>query len=125
MLTNQRGVVRSSRFLRARKFDVEGAFQQFTNTENWRREKQIDKLYAEFDVNELDHARSVYPQWTGRRTRAGLPLYEFKVGTLTKDVVNEYSKVGQERLDLRMAALSEVSGSAASAIAQLGTVERS
>lgn len=65
-------------------------------------------MYDEFDVDEFAKARAVYPQWTGRRTRAGLPLYEFKVGTLTKDVVNDYSKQ-HDRLDMRMAALSEVS----------------
>lgn len=96
------------RFLRARKFDVEGAYAQFTKTEDWRSELSLDKLYASFDVEEFDFARSVYPQWTGRRTRTGLPLYEYKVGKLTKELVNEYSKKS-DRLDLRMAALSDVS----------------
>jgi len=98
----------SSRFLRARKFDVEGAFAQFTTTETWRKKEAVDSLFDDFPVEEFGLSQQVYTQYTGRRTKSGQPLYVYKVGALTKEKVNEYSKKG-DRLEPRMIVLSEVS----------------
>lgn len=49
----------------------------------------------------------VYPQWTGRRDKMGLPVYVFKVAHLTKEVVNAYT-AAPERLTPRLIALYEV-----------------
>ncbi len=48
-----------SRFLRARQFDVQGAYQQFSDTEKWRKEIGIDKLYDNVEVDEYEQARIV------------------------------------------------------------------
>ncbi|GAA5918708.1 hypothetical protein JCM1841_006253 [Sporobolomyces salmonicolor] len=94
------------RFLRARKFDPAGAFAQFTSAEKWRKENNVDELYDTFDVAEFREAQKLYPQWTGRRDRTGLPVYVFKVGALSKKATDEYAKK-QERLQPRMIALYE------------------
>lgn len=108
-LTSRFLAVFDSRFLRARKFDVQGAFDQFSATEAWRKKEKVTELYDEFDVDEYSTlAQSVYPQFTGRRTKEGAPLYVFRVGSLTKEKINEYSKKA-DRLEPRMIVLSEVS----------------
>lgn len=45
------------RFLRARKFDVEGAWAQFKDTEDWRKENKIESLYANIGVDSYEAAR--------------------------------------------------------------------
>ncbi|GAA5977139.1 hypothetical protein JCM10908_004869 [Rhodotorula pacifica] len=94
------------RFLRARKFDIQGAYAQFTSAEDWRRSEQIDVLYDTFSLAEFEMARQLYPQWTGRRDNSGLPVYVFEVGSLTKDKTDPYSKDGS-RLEPRIVALYE------------------
>ncbi|KAM0790091.1 hypothetical protein ACM66B_005419 [Microbotryomycetes sp. NB124-2] len=94
------------RFLRARKFEIQGALQQFKETEHWRQSKQLDKLYDEFPVNEFCDSQEVYTQWTGRRAKSGQPLYVYKIGALTKERVNRYSS-DSSRLEPRMMCLLE------------------
>lgn len=50
---------------------------------------------------------TVYPQWTGRRDKAGLPVYVFKISGLTKEVINKYNSE-PDRAGPRMIALYEV-----------------
>ncbi|GAA6030249.1 hypothetical protein JCM8097_009009 [Rhodosporidiobolus ruineniae] len=95
------------RFLRARKFDPAGAFAQYTSAEDWRRLERIDELYDNFPLDEFEQARRLYPQWTGRRDKAGLPVYVFKVGALKNSDTDAYVKAGQQRLEQRMVALYE------------------
>lgn len=45
------------RYLRARKFDVDGAYGQFTDTEKWMKEQQVEDLYEHFDVDFYERAR--------------------------------------------------------------------
>ncbi|KKZ59015.1 hypothetical protein EMCG_00880 [[Emmonsia] crescens] len=79
------------RFLRARKFDVKGAVDQFRATEEWRKTNQIDALYQNFDVDSYEEARKVYPQWTGRRDRRGIPIYVFVIRNLNSKNMAAYS----------------------------------
>ena len=75
------------RYLRARKFIPQEAFGQFKDTEDWRKENQLDKLYETIDVNEYDQVRRLYPQWTGRRDKRGIPLYVYEINSVNaKDV---------------------------------------
>ncbi|KAK4050357.1 cytosolic factor, phosphatidylinositol/phosphatidylcholine transfer protein [Microbotryomycetes sp. JL221] len=94
------------RFLRARKFDLTGAFKQFKETEDWRRTKHMDELYDTFSVEEFIEAQSVYTAWTGRRAKDGSPLYVYKIGTLTKEKIATYS-ADSSRLDPRLMVLME------------------
>ena len=49
----------SSRYLRARKFDVQGAIGQFTDTEKWLKEQMVEELYDNFDVEIYERGRQL------------------------------------------------------------------
>ncbi|KAL8760858.1 MAG: hypothetical protein Q9184_002968 [Pyrenodesmia sp. 2 TL-2023] len=80
------------RFLRARKFVPQDAFAQFKDTEIWRRENNLDALYEKIEIRDYQEARSVYPQWTGRRDRRGIPVYLYEVGKLDSKKMVAYSQ---------------------------------
>ena len=100
----------SSRFLRARRFNIEEAFKQFQDTEDWRKANQLDKLYETIDLDQYEETRrlvpspllppqtplpntsSQYPQWTGRRDRRGIPVYVFEVKHLNAKTMSAYEK---------------------------------
>ena len=65
------------RFLRARKFDPKAAQKQFAATEEWRKENDVDRLYATFDPEEFEAAKHFYPRWTGRRDKVRLSPIPF------------------------------------------------
>lgn len=52
-------LILNRRFLRARKFDVNGALGQFKDTEKWRIENKIDDLYRNIDVDFYEKARTM------------------------------------------------------------------
>ncbi|KAK3718666.1 hypothetical protein LTR37_004883 [Vermiconidia calcicola] len=79
------------RYLRARKFVTQEAFTQFKDTEDWRKEHQLDKLYDTIDIHEYDQTRRLYPQWTGRRDKRGIPFYVYEIGDLDPKEVSVYS----------------------------------
>ncbi|KAK3677296.1 hypothetical protein LTR78_002834 [Recurvomyces mirabilis] len=80
------------RYLRARKFLPQEAFKQFKDTEDWRKENQLDRLYETIDVQEYDRTRRVYPQWTGRRDKRGIPLYVYQVSQVDAKDVSAHGK---------------------------------
>lgn len=79
------------RFLRARKFEVEGAWGQFKDTEDWRKDNAIESLYANIGVDSYEAARRMYPQWTGRRDRRGIPVYVFEIRHLNNKEMAAYN----------------------------------
>jgi hypothetical protein len=86
------------RFLRARSFNVPRAMKQFMDTDAWRKEQDIDKIYRQFPVDDLEAARRYYPRWTGRRDRLGRPLYVYRISSLTKEYQKEiYKQTEQKR----------------------------
>ncbi|PCH03903.1 Hypothetical protein PENO1_030090 [Penicillium occitanis (nom. inval.)] len=85
------------RFLRARKFDVQGAYKQFSETEDWRKENKIDDLYENIRLESYERTRQMYPQWTGRRDRRGIPVYLFEVKHLTSKNVSQFSQEVSEQ----------------------------
>ncbi|OAQ99793.1 hypothetical protein LLEC1_07978 [Akanthomyces lecanii] len=82
------------RFLRARRWIVEDAFAQFKDTEDWRAANELDVLYETIDLDAYEESRRLYPQWTGRRDRRGIPLYVFEIRTLDNKTVANYEKNG-------------------------------
>ncbi|CAH0054864.1 unnamed protein product [Clonostachys solani] len=82
------------RFLRARRWVPEDAFGQFKDTEDWRQGNDVDVLYSTIDLEAYEQCRRLYPQWTGRRDRRGIPLYVFQVKNLDHKTVSEYEKHG-------------------------------
>jgi hypothetical protein len=45
------------RYLRARRFDPQGAFKQFKDTEDWRKLHNVDNLFSTIDVEEYEQTR--------------------------------------------------------------------
>ncbi|UNI16832.1 hypothetical protein JDV02_003230 [Purpureocillium takamizusanense] len=82
------------RFLRARRWVVEDAYRQFKDTEDWREANSIDTLYKTIELDAYEQSRRLYPQWTGRRDRRGIPLYVFEIKTLDSKTVAEYERLG-------------------------------
>ncbi|KAF7903216.1 uncharacterized protein EAF01_006265 [Botrytis porri] len=80
------------RFLRARRFIVLDALKQFSDTEEWRKENELDQLYETIDLEHYEETRRLYPQWTGRRDRRGIPVYVFEVSYLTGKRMSAYEK---------------------------------
>lgn len=78
------------RYLRARKWIPQDAFKQFKDTEDWRKENQLAKLYDTIEVEDYNHAWRLYPQWTGRRDKRGIPTYVFEVANLNTKAINAY-----------------------------------
>lgn len=85
------------RYLRARKFLPQEAYNQFKDTEDWRKENQLDTLYDTIDVEEYEATRRLYPQWLGRRDKRGIPVYLFEVAQIDMKAVtaNAATKKGQ------------------------------
>ncbi|EHL00215.1 putative SEC14 cytosolic factor [Glarea lozoyensis 74030] len=81
-----------TRFLRARRFVVADAYKQFQETEDWRKANEIDKLYETIDLEQYEETRRLYPQWTGRRDRRGIPVYVFEVKHLNSKTMSAYEK---------------------------------
>jgi len=84
------------RFLRARRFIVQDAFKQFDDTEKWRQINHLDQLYETIDLKHFEETRRLYPQWTGRRDRRGMPVYVFEVTHLNSKTMAAYEKSAKE-----------------------------
>lgn len=80
------------RYLRARKFLPQEAFEQFKDTEDWRNENDLDGLYENIDVDEYEQTRKLYPQWTGRRDKRGIPFYVYQISDVDAKAVSAYDK---------------------------------
>ncbi|KAF9457432.1 CRAL-TRIO domain-containing protein [Collybia nuda] len=95
------------RFLRARGFNLVTAQKQFSEAETWRKEHDVDKLYATFDPVEFESAKRFYPRWTGRRDKQGLPLYVYRLASLGP-IQKELDSVPAARRYQRIVALYEL-----------------
>ncbi|RAL16767.1 SEC14 family lipid-binding protein [Aspergillus homomorphus CBS 101889] len=62
------------RFLQARKMDPTGALEQFESASRFRAEKNIVPIYDSISIDDYEDTRRLYPHWTGRRDRHGLPI---------------------------------------------------
>lgn len=95
------------RFLRARRYDVDKAQKQFSDTQAWRKQHNVDELFRTFDVNEMELARRFYPRWTGRRDKTGLPVYVYRLASLDAPLRKELESAPPERRYQRIVALYE------------------
>jgi hypothetical protein len=70
------------------------------DTEDWRKENQLETLYDTIDIDEYDATRRLYPQWLGRRDKRGIPVYLFEVSQIDNKAVsaNAATKKGQSSL---------------------------
>ncbi|CAK7203164.1 hypothetical protein SEUCBS139899_005894 [Sporothrix eucalyptigena] len=80
------------RFLRARRWVVADAYKQFKETEDWRADNSLNILYDTIDLEAYEQSRRLYPQWTGRRDKRGIPLYLFEIRHLDSKTISAYEK---------------------------------
>lgn len=85
------------RFLRARNFDLEGAYAQFKEALDLRASTNILKFYDAIDIHDFDEARILYPHWTGRFSRRGLPICFFDIAHLDGETLAKYNAPNQGR----------------------------
>ncbi|KAI9053177.1 hypothetical protein LZ554_003443 [Drepanopeziza brunnea f. sp. 'monogermtubi'] len=83
------------RFLRARRFVIADALKQFKETDDWRKANQLDTLYETIDLDQYEETRRLYPQWTGRRDRRGIPVYVFEIKHLNSKKMSAYEKAAK------------------------------
>ncbi|KAG2144171.1 CRAL/TRIO domain-containing protein [Suillus bovinus] len=95
------------RFLRARRYDVDKAQKQFSDTEAWRKQHNVDELFRTFEANEMESARRFYPRWTGRRDKTGLPVYVYRLASLDAPLRKELESVPSDRRYQRIVVLYE------------------
>jgi len=95
------------RFLRARSFETAGALKQFSDSDKWRRQHDVDNLYTTFDTAELENSRRYYPRWTGRRDKNGMPVYVYHLASLDSAIQKELHGAPPERRYQRIIALYE------------------
>jgi hypothetical protein len=95
------------RFLRARRFDPAKAQKQFADAERWRKEHEVANLYATFDPVEFESSKRFYPRWTGRRDKHGLPVYVYRLASLSSPIREELEAVSPARRYQRIIALYE------------------
>ncbi|KAF8636205.1 hypothetical protein AX17_003692 [Amanita inopinata Kibby_2008] len=95
------------RFLRARNFNPSAAQKQFADAESWRKEHDVNGLYASFDAEEFELAKRFYPRWTGRRDKTGLPLYVYRIASIVP-LQSEIEAVPPDRRYQRIIALYEL-----------------
>ncbi|KAF5337482.1 hypothetical protein D9758_013604 [Tetrapyrgos nigripes] len=95
------------RFLRARRFDPSKALKQFSDTEAWRKKYDVDKLYAEFEMEEFESSKRYYPRWTGRRDKGGRPVYVYRLSSI-EPFTKEIHAVSDERRYQRIIVLYEL-----------------
>ncbi|GAW20755.1 hypothetical protein ANO14919_102660 [Xylariales sp. No.14919] len=80
------------RFLRARRWVPQDAYVQFSETQKFRNANEIEKLYDTIDITSYEASRKLYPRFTGRRDKRGIPIYVFKIGHLDSKAVADYEK---------------------------------
>ncbi|KAI5458849.1 CRAL-TRIO domain-containing protein [Mariannaea sp. PMI_226] len=79
------------RFLRARSFDVNGAYEQFKEALALRKSVGAIITYETIDIDEFEMARNLYPHWSGCRDRTGMPICIFDTSCLDDKVVDRYN----------------------------------
>ncbi|KAI1496936.1 CRAL-TRIO domain-containing protein [Biscogniauxia marginata] len=80
------------RFLRARKWVVQDAYGQFSETEKFRAANQIEVIYDTIDIDSYEASKKLYPRFTGRRDKRGIPIYVYQIRHLDSKAVSAYEK---------------------------------
>jgi hypothetical protein len=107
--------------LQARRFDQESALQHFVAARKFHHEKNILQVYEKVDLSHYEiarlmvwqpsflsvwtqskhllttsHAGAQWPQWTGRRDRAGQPICVLDVANFDRTVLANWKKLWEE-----------------------------
>ncbi|KAI1121054.1 CRAL/TRIO domain protein [Nemania abortiva] len=80
------------RFLRARSFDVSGALRQFKEAHTIRSSVNAAEAYNSIEIADFEHSRTIYPHWSGHRTKTGLPICTLDAVNLDGPNFSNYHK---------------------------------
>ncbi|KAJ5621611.1 SEC14 cytosolic factor [Penicillium herquei] len=80
------------RYLRAGRFDPHRSLKQFQQARKTHVDNKILSRYNEIDVSEFEAARLLYPHWSGRRSKEGLPICLFDSGHLNQSTIATYEQ---------------------------------
>lgn len=83
------------RFLRARKLDLNKAFEMFTNFLKWRADNNVDQI-EKVDFSELERVKVYYPHGFHKTDKLGRPVYIEVLGDLKVDEI--FKMTSAERL---------------------------
>jgi len=100
------------RFLRARKFEVQKAFDMFKDCEKWRKEYGTNTIIEDFDYPERQQVLAIYPKFYYKTDVDGRPVYYEMLGSvdvgklqkvttderMLRDLVREYEAFIRYRL---------------------------
>ncbi|KAK7956242.1 SEC14 cytosolic factor [Apiospora aurea] len=82
------------RYLRARKWVVQDAYGQFSETEKFRSANEIDVLYDTIDVDAYETSKklAMRSSTNGREHTRGIPIYVYQIRHLDSSTVAKYEK---------------------------------
>ncbi|KAK3399184.1 CRAL-TRIO domain-containing protein [Sordaria brevicollis] len=80
------------RFLRGRSFDVDGALKQFEEAQEIRSSVGATAAYDTISINDFENTKNMYPHWSGRRDKRGLPICIFDIASLDTATTTSYGK---------------------------------
>jgi len=103
---NAYAVLIDRRFLRARSFNVQKAYEQFERSSTWRQTHKVDSTYDSFPISEFESSKQFYPRWNGRRDHLGRPVYIYRLASLVHHS-KELMSVPEERRYQRIISLTE------------------
>ncbi|KAF1967622.1 CRAL/TRIO domain-containing protein [Bimuria novae-zelandiae CBS 107.79] len=83
------------RFFVARNSDPAAALQQFKQSFEARKQVHDISTYENIDADIYERTRKIYPHWTGRRSKRGLPICVYTVSALDQATLTEYDKTGE------------------------------
>ncbi|KAF2202998.1 CRAL/TRIO domain protein [Delitschia confertaspora ATCC 74209] len=81
------------RFFVARTENSDGAVEQFKEAVEIRNSINDIAAYENISVRDYEATRKLYPHWSGRRDKRGLPIVLFDIGDLDKAALTEYNKL--------------------------------
>lgn len=83
--------------------------KQLLATDEWRREKGVDQLYATIDIDEYEEAKNFCPKWTGRRDKVGRPVFVYKMASVTSPTtLQRLQQIPEKRQIELVSVLSEI-----------------
>jgi hypothetical protein len=98
----------SRRFLRARRYDVQGALKQFKEARRTWETNNVSQLYNEIEIESFEIARPfVCCASPGRRSKAGRPIFLFDFAYFNQAVLASYEQKSRGSISSNQASVQQ------------------